>query len=107
MFTITACRRCGEMADATDLKSVLAKARYGFESHHRHQRRSLFARVNSICNQVHGWARSWIVKERTQTDIWLATIHSLSLVRKAVIDDSSIFVLLREVFRGNLSHGVG
>jgi hypothetical protein len=24
------------MADATDLKSVLAKVRYGFESHHRH-----------------------------------------------------------------------
>ena len=36
--------RCGEMADATDLKSVLAKAGYGFESHHRHPRKSRFTR---------------------------------------------------------------
>ena len=27
--------RCGEMADATDLKSVFGKPEYGFESHHR------------------------------------------------------------------------
>jgi hypothetical protein len=39
-------RRCGEMADATDLKSVLAKARYGFESHHRHPPKSDFTREN-------------------------------------------------------------
>ena len=32
-------RRCGGMVDATDLKSVLAKAGYGFESHHRHPRK--------------------------------------------------------------------
>src|ERR1700736_4804968 len=34
------------MADATDLKSVLAKARYGFESHHRHPLKRDFTRVN-------------------------------------------------------------
>src|SRR3954447_27008532 len=33
---IPAVRRCGGMVDATDLKSVLAEAGYGFESHHRH-----------------------------------------------------------------------
>ena len=32
----TSQRRCGGMVDATDLKSVLAEAGYGFESHHRH-----------------------------------------------------------------------
>ena len=37
-------RRCGEMADATDLKSVPAKAGYGFESHHRHPRKRDFDR---------------------------------------------------------------
>jgi len=35
-------RRCGEMADATDLKSVPAKAGYGFESHHRQPRKRPF-----------------------------------------------------------------
>jgi hypothetical protein len=35
--------RCGEMADATDLKSVPAKAGYGFESHHRHPLKSDFS----------------------------------------------------------------
>jgi hypothetical protein len=38
--------RCGEMADATDLKSVPAKAGYGFESHHRHPLKSDFTREN-------------------------------------------------------------
>src|SRR5437763_14791682 len=40
------------MADATDLKSVLAKARYGFESHHRHSAKCASQRANyvlSIC----------------------------------------------------------
>ena len=32
------------MVDATDLKSVLAKAGYGFDSHHRHLENSHFAR---------------------------------------------------------------
>jgi hypothetical protein len=31
------CRRCGEMADAQDLKSWDLKTSCGFESHHRHQ----------------------------------------------------------------------
>jgi hypothetical protein len=39
-------RRCGEMADATDLKSVPAKAGYGFESHHRHPLKCEFTREN-------------------------------------------------------------
>ena len=39
-------RRCGEMADATDLKSVPAKAGYGFESHHRHPLKCEFMREN-------------------------------------------------------------
>ena len=39
-------RRCGGMVDATDLKSVLAKAGYGFESHHRHRRKWDFTREN-------------------------------------------------------------
>jgi hypothetical protein len=34
------------MADATDLKSVPAKAGYGFESHHRHPLKSDFTREN-------------------------------------------------------------
>ena len=37
-------RRCGEMADATDLKSVFAKAKCGFESRHRHPLKRDFTR---------------------------------------------------------------
>jgi hypothetical protein len=37
-------RRCGEMADATDLKSVFAKAKCGFESRHRQPLKSDFKR---------------------------------------------------------------
>src|SRR4030095_2967201 len=43
--------RCGEMADATDLKSVFAKAKCGFESRHRHPlkyRCSRFARARTV-----------------------------------------------------------
>ena len=38
--------RCGEMADATDLKSVFAKAKCGFESRHRHPLSFGFTREN-------------------------------------------------------------
>jgi hypothetical protein len=37
-------RRCGEMADATDLKSVFAKAKCGFESRHRQPLKNDFKR---------------------------------------------------------------
>src|SRR4029079_17566597 len=47
------------MADATDLKSVLAKARYGFESHHRHaskmalyEGKSLKCAIKSRCESL-------------------------------------------------------
>jgi hypothetical protein len=41
--TFTDICRCGEMADATDLKSVLVKTRCGFESRHRHTLKSVFS----------------------------------------------------------------
>jgi hypothetical protein len=41
-------RRCGGMVDATDLKSVLAKAGYGFESHHRQPRKRNLTSENSL-----------------------------------------------------------
>ena len=44
--------RCGGMVDATDLKSVLAKVGYGFESHHRHRLKSRFSR-GEIVRPVH------------------------------------------------------
>src|SRR5438309_11035434 len=53
-------RRCGGMVDATDLKSVLAKAGYGFESHHRHPRKPNLARYNSLGYNFVGyeWSRT-------------------------------------------------
>ena len=40
--------RCGEMADATDLKSVFEKSKCGFESRHRHPLKRRFTREQRV-----------------------------------------------------------